>query len=79
MPIMLEFWANEMLVSFPILADIAARVLSIPATSASVEQLFSVSGRVVTTARARLSFCHVTELCCLHKWLIDEGMVTKEV
>lgn len=74
----LEFWANEGLVSFSILAGIAARILSIPATSASVEQLFSVSGRIVTTARARLNFRHVNELCCLHQWLIDEGMVTKE-
>ena len=74
----LEFWASEGLVSFPILAGIAARILSIPATATSVEQLFSVSGRVVTTARARLNFRHVNELCCLHQWLIDEGMVTKE-
>ena len=43
-----------------------------------MEQLLSVSARVVTTARARLSFLHVNELCCLHHWLIDEGMVTKE-
>ena len=64
--------------SFPILAGIAARILSIPATSASVEQLFSAAGRVVTTARVRLSFGHVNELCCLHRWLIDEGVVTKE-
>ena len=66
------------MVSFPILAGIAARVLSIPATSASVEQLFSVAGRVVTTARARLNFRHVNELCCLHQLPIDEVMVTKE-
>ena len=74
----LEFWASDGLVSFPILTGIAARILSIPATSALVEQLFSVSGRVVTTARARLNFRHVNELCCLHQWLIDEGIVTKE-
>ena len=42
-----------------------------------MEQLFSVSGRVVTAARARLSTRHVNELCCLHQWLIDEGMITK--
>ena len=71
----LEFWASDGLVSFPILTGIAARILSIPATSASVEQLFSV---LVTTARARLNFRHVNKLCCLHQWLIDEGMVTKE-
>ena len=65
------------MVAFPIVAGIAARVLPIPATSASVEQLFSVAGRVVTTARARLNSRHVNELCCLHQWLIDEGMVTE--
>ena len=74
----LEFWGDGGATSFPILAGIAARVLSIPATSASVEQLFSVAGRVVTTARARLNFRHVNELCCLHQWLIDEGMTTKD-
>jgi hypothetical protein len=35
----LEFWGNEGMITFPILAGIAARVLSIPPTSASVEQL----------------------------------------
>ena len=73
----LDFWGSDGMVAFPILAGIAARVLSIPATSASVEQLFSVAGRVVTTARARLNSRHVNELCCLHQWLIDEGMVTE--
>ena len=66
----LDFWGDDGMVSFPILAGIAARVLSIPATSASVEQLFSVAGRVMTTARARLSFRHVNELCCLHSGLL---------
>ncbi len=66
------------MVAFPALAGIAARVLSVPATSASVDKLFSISGRIVTTARAQLNFSHVNELCCLHQWLIDEGMVTKE-
>jgi hypothetical protein len=47
-------------------SSIGARILFIPATSESVEQLFSVSGRVVTTARARLCFRRVNELCCLH-------------
>ena len=74
----LEWWAKEGCIAFPILAGIAARVLSIPATSASVEQLFSVAGRVVTTARASLNSRHVNELCSLHQWLIDDGMITKE-
>ena len=41
----LEFWATEGL-AFPILAGVAARILSIPATSASVEQMFSIAGRI---------------------------------
>ena len=74
----LKFWANNGMMAFFVLAGIAARVLSGPALSASVEQLFSFARRVVTTARARLNFRHVNELFCLHQWLIDEGMVTKE-
>ena len=65
------------MVAFPILAGVAARVLSIPATSASVEQLSSAAGRVATTARARLNSRHVNELHCLRQLLINEGMVTE--
>ena len=73
----LEFWATEGL-AFPILAGVAARILSIPATSASVEQMFSISGRISCASRASLSSSHVNELCCLHQWLVDEGMASKE-
>ena len=58
----------------PILAGIAARVLSIPSTSASVEQFFSISGRIVCKARSSLSFRHINELCRLHQWLVEEEM-----
>ena len=64
--------------AFPILAGVAARILSIPATSASVEQMFSISGRIFCAARASLSSSHVNELCYLHQWLVDEGMTSKE-
>ena len=64
----LEFWPGEGS-SFPILAGVAARVLSTPPTSASDEQLFSVGGRIVTSARSRLNAHHINELCCLHQWL----------
>ena len=74
----LEFWGSEGCITFPILAGIAARVLSIPATSASVEQLFSISGRIVTNSRTSLNHRHINELCCLHQWLVDVGLVSKE-
>ena len=73
----LEFWATQGL-SFPILAGVAARILSIPATSASVEQMFSIAGRISCASRASLSSSHVNELCCLHNWLVDEEMASKE-
>ena len=38
-----------------------------PATSASVERLFSVAGQVVTTKRARLDPSTVTLLVFLHE------------
>ena len=66
--------------AFPILAGVAARILSIPATSASVDQMFSIAGRIACVSRASLSLSssHVNELCCLHQWLVDEGMTSKE-
>ena len=58
---------------------VAARVLPTPPTSASDEQLFSVGGRIVTSARSRLNAHHVNELCCLHQWLLKhDDMMSRE-
>jgi hypothetical protein len=53
--------------------------LPTPPTSASDEQLFSVGGRIVTSARSRLNTHHVNELCCLHQLLLkyDDGMISR--
>ena len=75
--ITLEWWGTEGSLQFPILASIAAHVLSNTATSASVEQLFPISGRIVCKARSSLSFRHINEFYCLHQWLVDEGMISK--
>ena len=47
-----------------------------PATSASVERLFSVSGQVVTAKRARLDPTTVTLLVFLHE-AIPRGVETE--
>ena len=52
--------------------------LPTPSASASVEQVFSISGRIACEARASLNSRHQNELVCLHQWLVDAGMVSKE-
>jgi hypothetical protein len=61
-------WWKVHAVRFPYLSRLARRYLAMPATSASVERLFSVSGQVVVTAkRARLDPSTVTLLVFLHE------------
>ena len=51
----------------PAPASLARRYLAMPATSASVERLFSVAGQVVSAKRARLDPTTVTLLVFLHE------------
>jgi len=63
----LRFWSKNQ-ARFPILAAVARRVLSIPATLASTERLFSASGRVCTFDRSSLKPATVDILSTLHVW-----------
>lgn len=60
----LDYWAQASL-RFPIVAHVARRCLSIPASSATSERSFSKTGHIVRARRARLSDEHVTELSFL--------------
>jgi hypothetical protein len=60
-------WWKLHAVHFPYLSRLARRYLAMPATSDSVERLFSVAGQVVTTKRARLHPSTVTLLVFLHE------------
>ena len=60
-------WWKKHAVRFPYLSRLARRYLAMPATSASVERLFSVAGQVVTAKRARLDPSTVTLLVFLHE------------
>jgi hypothetical protein len=64
----LVFWPKYA-EQLPIHARIAAKVLAAPATSADVERLFSLAGRILCKMRARLTPAHVNELTCLNKWI----------
>jgi hypothetical protein len=60
-------WWKLHAMRFPYLSRLARRYLTMPATSASVERLFSVAGQVVTVKRARLHPSTVTLLVFLHE------------
>jgi len=60
-------WWKLHAMRFPYLSRLARRYLAMPATSASVERLFSVAGQVVTAKRARLDPSTVTLLVFLHE------------
>ena len=60
----LEWWKNKMK-TYPIIANVARRYLGIPASSASVERLFSVAGLTISDDRGRLSAEHASQLIFL--------------
>ena len=60
-------WWKEHAARSPYLSQLARRYLAMPATSASVERLFSVAGQIVTAKRARLHPDTVTLLVFLHE------------
>jgi hypothetical protein len=59
-------WWKEHEHLFPHLQQLAKKYLSIPATSAPSERLFSVGGNIVTDKRHSLSAQHVRALIFLH-------------
>lgn len=49
----LKYWKNSK-DNYPILSSLASKILSMPATSASVERLFSVAGSIISQRRCNL-------------------------
>jgi len=64
----LDFWATYS-AQFKILSRIAAQVLPVPACSADVERLFSISGKVCTPERSSMDGEMINILTSLHYWL----------
>ncbi|CAF0739060.1 unnamed protein product [Didymodactylos carnosus] len=62
----LIYWKNNKS-SYPTLAKIAKRILSIPATNTSVERLFSDSGSTITNSRTRLQTSKVNQLLFIRR------------
>lgn len=68
----LLFWKQHS-ASYPNLAQQAAKLLSVPATSLPCERLFSVAGILIDKRRTALNPEHVQKILCLNSWLKCEG------
>ena len=66
----LEYWKSNSL-KFPILSILARRYLAIPATSAAIESIFSISNNIITKSRNRLEPSLVKEIILLKSWIKD--------
>ncbi|MBW0534420.1 hypothetical protein O181_074135, partial [Austropuccinia psidii MF-1] len=65
----ISYWKRQIISgNLPILGRIALRYLSIPASSAAVERVFSQSGRIVTPTRSSLNHKTISHLTCLKEW-----------
>ena len=67
----LTYWKNNAY-KFPILSVLARRFLAIPATSASVERLFSIAGNILTKSRNRLYPTTAKQLILLKSWMFKD-------
>ena len=61
-----EWWSKQTM--FPLLKFVALHVLSAPASSFSVERLWSTVGRVLDKRRARLTYECMEMQVLLHEW-----------
>lgn len=62
-----KFWYDERIqCMFPMLSRVAIGILSIPASSASSERVFSTTGRVLEKRRTQLSSKSVDSIAYLH-------------
>ncbi|MBW0488816.1 hypothetical protein O181_028531 [Austropuccinia psidii MF-1] len=70
----IDYWKCQILCgNYPKVGKLALRYLSIPASSASVEHIFSHSGRLKCPTWASLGARTIAHLTCLKEWLNDES------
>ncbi|MBW0565312.1 hypothetical protein O181_105027 [Austropuccinia psidii MF-1] len=73
----LVFWQTRRHL-FPTLGKMAQKFLSIPATSAPSECIFSIGRKISTFQQASLSPMHVEQLACIKDWAHTFGHLYSE-
>ena len=73
----LEWWKGSQSM-YPKLSKMARDVMAVPATGAGVEREFSISGRVVTKQRNRLTPTTIRDLMQYKRWVAKHGIVIPE-
>jgi hAT family C-terminal dimerisation region len=73
----LEWWKGSHSM-YPKLSKMACDVMAVPATGAGVEREFSISGRVVTKQRNRLSPTTIQDIMQYKHWVVRHGIVIPE-
>ena len=67
----LSFWENHEK-TFPILAKLCKKYLSLPASSGAVERLFSIAGAIGRARRARITSPNMEKTLCVRQELINQ-------
>ena len=67
----LDYWKQNSY-RFPVLSILARRYLAIPATSAPIERIFSVSNNIITKSRNRLLPNTIKQLILLKSWKLED-------
>ncbi|KAH7946295.1 hypothetical protein HPB49_022830 [Dermacentor silvarum] len=73
----LEWWKSHGSQLYPVLAKVAQKYLSIPATQARSERLFATAENIVSSQRELLLPDHVEQLVFLHEnlgWFLSAGV-----
>jgi hAT family protein len=66
----LKFWKSQQS-NFPAMARLARQYLSMPASSGSVERLFSVAGAIGRSRRARIQISTMEKALCVRQELLN--------
>jgi len=73
----LQYWLKQH-TKYPILSELARKYLSFPATSGSVERIFSVAGSLISSRRSKLTRTQTGNMLMYREYRIESILKTKK-